>query len=431
MRGRSRQSSPASGKSDRALDLLNFFVADLNGAFGPYLGIFLLTEAGWNQAAIGFVAMIGGLATLAAQTPVGAFIDTTRRKRGMIVLAALVLAIGAVAVALQPNATLVTLASVLMALAGTVFPPAVVAITRGIAKPSGLVRRLGRNAAFDHAGNVTIALTAAAIGTMISQRAVFFLVPICAALASASVLAVPRAAIDHAQARGLEDGATAAHAKPSSLRALLACPGLAIFACCVALFHFANAPMLPLVGQKLALDHKSEATALMSACVIAAQLVMLPMAIIVGRTADRIGRKPVCLAAFAILPIRGVLYTLSNDPFWLVGVQILDGVGAGLFGALTPIFLADMTRGTGHYNLSQGVIATIQGGVVAVSGWLAGLLVVWAGYGAAFLALAAIACLALFVLLLGLPETRPNAGELPVSAPAGEPGSIDIRASGT
>src|SRR6185437_2711175 len=142
--------------------------------------------------------------------------------------------------------TLVTLASVLMALAGTVFPPALVAITRGITQPSGLVGRLGRNAAFDHAGNVTIALTAAAVGT-ISQRAVFFLVPICAALASVSVLAIPRDAIDHIKARGLEDSAAAARAEPSSLRTLLACPGLATFACCAALFHFANAPMLPLV----------------------------------------------------------------------------------------------------------------------------------------------------------------------------------------
>jgi predicted MFS family arabinose efflux permease len=299
----------------------------------------------------------------------------------------------------------------------------VVAIARGITRRSGLVARLGRNAAFDHAGNVTIALTAAAIGTLFSQRAVFFLVPICAALASAAVLAIPRQAIDHLRARGLEDGAAAAHTPPSSLRALLVCPGLAIFAACVALFHFANAPMLPLVGQKLALDHKGEATALMSACVIAAQLVMLPMAVIVARYGDRIGRKPLCIAAFAILPIRGVLYTLSNDPFWLVGVQILDGVGAGLFGALTPIFLADLTRGTGHYNLSQGVVATIQGAAVAVSSWLAGLVVVEASYSAAFLALAGVAGLALLTLLLGLPETRP--------AGAAERRPIDIKPSTT
>lgn len=424
MDDRCQATTSAPDHRGRALDLLNFFLADMNGAFGPYLGIFLLTEAHWNQAAIGFVAMIGGLIALAAQTPIGGWIDRTRAKRGAIVAAAIVLALGAFAVVLRPSAAVVTAAMVLMALAGTVVGPAVVAITRGATLPAALVARLGRNAAFDHAGNVTIALTAAAVGTALSQRAVFLLVPVSAALASAAVLAIPRAAIDHARARGLADGAAPGGTHPSSLRDLLACPGLLTFAWCVALFHFANAPMLPLVGQKLALAHQSEATALMSACVIAAQLVMLPMAVIVATQADRPGRKPLCLAAFAILPIRGVLYTLSDDPSWLIGVQILDGVGAGLFGALTPIFLADLTRSTGHYNLSQGAVATIQGGAVALSAWLAGLVVVRAGYGAAFLTLATIAGLAFLLLAVGLPETRPSIAEEPASAPA----PIDIKA---
>jgi MFS family permease len=134
----------------------------------------------------------------------------------------------------------------------------------------------------------------------------------------------------------------------------------------------------------------------------------------------RLGRKPLCLAAFAILPVRGVLYTLSNDPFWLVGVQILDGVGAGLFGALTPIFLADLTSGAGHYNLSQGAIATIQGAAASISAWLAGLVVVRAGYSVAFLALAGIACIAFLTLLLGLLETRPLGDELPASGRAAD-----------
>jgi hypothetical protein len=75
---------------------------------------------------------------------------------------------------------------------------------------------------------------------------------------------------------------------------------------------------------------------MMSACIVAAQAVMLPIALVVGRTADSWGRKPLFLAGFTILPVRAVLYTLSDNSFWLVGVQLLDGVGAGVFGALTP-----------------------------------------------------------------------------------------------
>jgi MFS family permease len=65
--------------------------------------------------------------------------------------------------------------------------------------------------------------------------------------------------------------------------------------------------------------------------------------LLVGRTADSWRRKPLFLAGFAILPIRAVLYTLSDNSFWLIGVQVLDGVGAGIFGALTPLVIADIT----------------------------------------------------------------------------------------
>jgi MFS family permease len=171
--------------------------------------------------------------------------------------------------------------------------------------------------------------------------------------------------------------------------------------------------MLPLVGQKLALGHIGEATALMSACVVAAQAVMLPMALIVAAYADRIGRKPLCLAAFAVLPIRGVLFTLSNDPFWLVGVQLLDGVGAGLFGALTPILLADLTRGTGRFNMSQGALATVQGISVAISSAVSGGVVVAEGYSVAFLFLAAVAVAAFLVFLIAMPETLPVSVAVP------------------
>ena len=109
------------------------------------------------------------------------------------------------------------------------------------------------------------------------------------------------------------------------------------------LFHFANAPLLPLVRQKLALQFPEEATAMMSFCMVAAQGVMLPIAILVGRNADGLGRRPIFLMAFAILPIRAALYTLSDNAFWLVGVQMLDGVGAGIYGALTPLVIAETT----------------------------------------------------------------------------------------
>jgi MFS family permease len=149
-----------------------------------------------------------------------------------------------------------------------------------------------------------------------------------------SVLSIPGRSIDHDLARGLHDAELGKadprnDDRPSGLKVLFTCRPLLIFAACAVMFHFANAAMLPLVGQKLALHDKNSGTTLMSACIVAAQIVMVPMAMLVGLKADAWGRKPLFLIALLVLAIRGCLYPLSNHAYWLVGVQLLDGVGAG------------------------------------------------------------------------------------------------------
>jgi hypothetical protein len=188
----------------------------------------------------------------------------------------------------------------------------VTAITLGVLGRRGLAAQLGRNSAMDHAGNVFIAATAGFVGWWWPQRAVFFLAPFFACLAALAVLAIPAAAIDHARARGLDAPRPDGQVQLTGWFELIQHRPLLIFAVCVALFHFANAPMLPLVGQKLALAHAGEGTALMSACIIAAQVVMLPIALLVARKAQTWGRRPLFLAALSILPIRGVLYTIVS-----------------------------------------------------------------------------------------------------------------------
>jgi hypothetical protein len=184
------------------------------------------------------------------------------------------------------------------------------------------------------------------------------LVAIGAAAGIVAALAIDPQAIDHAEARG----ADAKHPGGRGGLALLwHCRPLLIFTLSISLFHFANAAMLPLVGEKLALANKGTETLFMAACIIVAQIVMVPMALLVGHKADDWGRKPLFLAGFAVLPIRGVLYTLSDNAYYLVSIQILDGIGAGFFGALFFIVVADLTKGTGHYNLALGTAAAAWG----------------------------------------------------------------------
>jgi MFS family permease len=390
-----------------SVDAVNFLLADVRGALGPYLNVFLVTQQHWSQSQVGLVTTIGGLLGIAVQTPIGAAIDETRAKRGAIVLALAVLAIGAAIIFAWPGFWPVLIANSLMAIVGDVFGPSVAALTLGLYARKQLARRMGRNSAFDHAGNVAIAVAAAAVGYAFSQRAVFLLVPVFALFTGVAVLSIPAAAINLDRARDLngERDATVAATGPANYGILFKSRPLLIFALCVMLFHFANAALLPLVGQKLAAAHPKEATVMMSACIIAAQLVMLPIALLVGRTADSWGRKPLFLVGFAILPIRALLYTFSDSSVWLVGVQLLDGVGAGIFGALTPLVIADIMRGTGRYNLAQGAVATAQGIGASLSGLAVGVIVDHFGYSIAFLAEGAAAAVALAVFALRMPET--------------------------
>ncbi len=407
---------------ERPLDAVNFFLADVRDGLGPYLAIYLLTEQHWDQARIGLVMSVAAVAGIVAQTPAGALIDRSTAKRALMIAAAIAVTVTSLALPFISSFTAVEATQALAAVAGAVFPPAIAAVTLGIVGPRAFARRIGRNEAFNHAGNAAAATLAGGFAYAFGPIVVFWLLAAMALASIAATLAIPAGAIDDHVARGLDGAAqpgAAAQDQPSGLRVLLTCRPLLIFAGATVLFHFANAAMLPLVGQKLALVNKELGTTLMSVCIVAAQIVMVPVAMLVGRSADSLGRKPIFAAALAVLALRGALYPLSDNPYWLVGVQLLDGVGAGIFGALFPLVVADLTRGSGHFNASQGAIATAAGLGGALSAAAAGMIVVAAGYGAAFLCLAAIAGLGLILFLALMPETRPQS--VAATPPAARP----------
>ena len=393
---------------ERPLDALNFFLADVRDGLGPYLAIYLLTEQKWDEASIGVVMSVAALAGIIAQTPAGALIDRSTAKRALMVAAAILVTLACLTLPLIQRFELVAATQAVAAAAGAIFAPAVAAVTLGIVGPKAFARRTGRNEAFNHAGNAVAAAIAGITAYSFGPVVVFWLL---AAMATASILAtlsIPADAIDDHVARGLDDQTErgpGAHDRPSGFQVLLTCRPLLIFALATVAFHFSNAAMLPLVGQKLALVNRDLGTTLMSVCIVAAQIVMVPVALLVGHKADTWGRKPIFAAALAVLALRGALYPLSDNPYWLVSVQLLDGVGAGIFGALFPLVVADLTRGTGHFNVSQGAIATAAGLGGAFSTAVAGFIIVKAGYSAAFLFLAGVAAVGLIGFCAMMPET--------------------------
>ena len=366
-----------------SLDSLNFFLADVRDGLGPYLAIYLLAVHQWDPASIGVVMTLAGIAALVTQGPAGALIDRTRSKRAVIAAAAILVTVSCLMLPFVSAFSWVALTQAASAVAASVFAPAISAISLGITGPRAFTRRTGRNETFNHAGNAVAALLAGGLAYLYGPVVVFYLMAFMALASIVAVSCVSAKAIDHEVARGFDPAYHSDHEQPSGVKVLLANRPLLIFAICCALFHLANAAMLPLVSQKLAQINLQMATPLTSACIVAAQLVMVPMAWLVGFKADVWGRKPLLLAGFLILPLRGVLYTLSSDPYWLVAVQMLDGIGAGIFDALSTVF------GLG----------------AALSSSLAGFVVQQAGYNAAFLTLAGVAAVALALLWLAMPET--------------------------
>lgn len=402
-----RARQPGKG-SLRALDAANFFLADVRDGLGPYLAIYLLTTQHWAPQDIGIAMSVMGIATVATQTPAGALVDRTRRKRLFSIIASLLIATAALLTIAFPTYGVILGGQAAMGVAAAWFTPAVAAITLGIVGPKKLDGRIGRNETFNHAGNVFAALLAGLIGYYLSTAGIFVLLAGMSLCSSLSVWSIRESDIDHQLARGCADDdqpTSNSDEKPSGWRAILGNRSILFFALACVLFHFANAAMLPLLGQRLAkgIDAGSS-SAYMSACIIVAQLVMIPVSYWAGRLAPS-GRKRLLMIGFLVLPIRGVLYTMTSDPMLLVAIQALDGIGAGIFGVLSILVVSDLTRGSGLFNTTQGAIATAVGLGSSLSNAFAGGIVQRSSYNTAFLILAGIAVVAVGVLWAFVPET--------------------------
>ena len=257
---------------------------------------------------------------------------------------------------------------------------------------------MGRNARFASIGNGVAAAAMGACGFLISNQAVFLLT---AVLAVPAILALRQ--IHSTDVEPPSYGTTGA--ATAGLRDVLSDRRLLVFAGCILLFQLANAAMLPLMGAILTVRSPVWATTLIGACIVVPQLIVALFAPWVGRVADQWGRRPLLKFCFGALAIRGVLFIFITDPYLVVAVQTLDGVCAAVLGVTLPLVVADITRGTGRFNLGLGIVGSAVGIGAALSTTLAGFAFDHFGSGAAFLGLASIAGGGLLLVWFMLPET--------------------------
>jgi len=339
-------------QSLRGLDFINFTLADVRDGIGPFLGIYLLSAQHWNFRDIGIATSIATFAGVVVQTPAGAFVDRFKNKKTIVSIASVLIGLGTLLILIKPSYSVVIISQIIVGVAATFIAPSIAAMTLGLVGYKKLEQRTGRNEMFNHGGNVTSAVVSGLIGYYLGLQGIFVFTLLLSFASVYLLRFIDNNEIDYQLSRGSFSEEKTHSLKSSS--GIILNPLFLIFTTCCVLYHFANAAMLPLAGQYIVSENKVNASVYMSACIVIAQLVMVPTAAWCSRKSTS-GRKWLMLVCFAALPIRGLLYTLSPNPYFITSVQVLDGLSAGIFGVVSILIVADLTKGSGHFNLANGI----------------------------------------------------------------------------
>jgi len=398
--------SPSS-TSLSGLDGVNLFLAGMQSGFGPFVAV-LLADEKWTLQNIGFVLSASSLAGLLSQLPGGELLDATRSKRFLVALGGIMVAVSALVIALWPSLPVVFAALVLQGITGGFLGPAIAAISLGLVGHSALADRLGRNQRFASTGVVTTTGLMGAIGYFLSYQAIFLA---SAALALPMLVALARIRstdIHFGRACGQPDHDAPTPPARAWRLSLWKNHNLLTFAGCLFLFQLGNASMLPLAGEELAYRNGTDSSLTISALIIVPQIIVALTAPWAGRQAQSWGRRPLLLIGFSALTIRALLFAVTTNPLLLIGIQLLDGISGSVLGVLTALIIADLTKGTGRFNLAQGFVGTIAGIGASLSTTLFSLIVGNFGGAIGFLSIAAVALSTVFIVWLWMPETKPS-----------------------
>jgi MFS family permease len=403
-----------SARSQRGLDWLNFSIADVETAFGPFVSLYLARQ-GWSAGMIGSVLTINTAVALATQMPSGALVDWIRTKRIVVAVCLLLIAGGAILIAQFPHYLPVLLAELMHGLTGGAVRNAIAAIGLGLVGHRAYSIRLGRNHRYDAFGNGLTAAAMGALGTVLSPAAPFYVGVALCVPAFFALWLIDGREIDYARARGAEGkphgykrGRKVGHAR---WHALLRNRALLVLAGCLFLFQFANASLMPLASEKLAANFKHESEFVVAALVVVPQTVTALLAPWVARKADIWGRKWLLAIGFVAQVALTGLFALAFGPWYLVGASVLGGVTATVIGIMNPLIVADATKGSGRYNFSLGAVAMVAGIGATISYTALGFIVQGTSFELGFLVLAGVAGLGLAGVIFLMPETVQAARE--------------------
>ena len=404
-----------------ALPLVNFLMSDVGGGLGPFLSTWLAEVRHWTPAQIGTVIAVGSLAGAALSVPAGSIVDRLGKPRIMLAVACGMILAGTLLLLPFEAFAVVFAAQIVVAAGGALGGPATVALTLSIVGKDFFSKQQGTNEAASHAGNVTAALAIAGLAWVIGPMAAVVVLAVMAVATITVLFFIDRAKVDgdrmrgrKSRKRGEKRGLTRNILKDWRIWALLGVVGL---------FQLGSSAMLPLLGQRVVAAGNGNGTAWMSACVIVAQLTMVPVAIATGRQVDKIGVRRLLLFSCCVVVARGALAAVASSNWWLIPIEVLDGVAAGVFSVTVPCAMTYLTYGSGRTQTAMGGMATMSAAMSALAAFGGGLLATHLGYAVTFGIMAVFPVIAACILMTIKPDKQTRYRGAPADKePEGGPG---------
>jgi len=200
-----------------------------------------------------------------------------------------------------------------------------------------------------------------------------------------------------------------------SYKSLLKDKNIAMFALLTFVYHLANAGIVPLVAQYLAIGNEKSSMIFTSAVLLLFYFAQAITAYVMTKAVEMVDHKTLLVLAHLVLPLRcgliAIMVTWWDNKYAICSTQLLDGVGAGIYDTMISIVVSKFTVGTGRFGVTFGFIVTCWRIGHGFSYLLAET--IWHQFGAAvaFLSLGGIGIISLIILVFGvtIPTYAPEA----------------------
>jgi len=376
----------------------------------PFLPDFLQSE-GLSKQQIGVISMAAALVSL-LQFPIGIFADRALALKPLLILSLGILALSTFLLIEMHDIVWIGIVVIFFAENGicrALVEGLSSAESARLALPGKVGAALGALRIWKPVAIVLVALAGGAIASRYGVRAILY------PLAGLQFLAIFVALLIRERGAANPDNLIELPSEPATKRHRDRAVWLFVIA--MVLFHVANSPG----GVYLALFMKEELQAShqsMSFAFVVSMVAWMAVVQPAGRWADRIGRRPLLIVAWAAMTLRLALVAVATEPWQVLAIQVLDGIGNGLFSVIAGAWVMDRLADRRRACESQVIVGTSLVLGSALGPLLAGMIIRPLGYRGIFGALAAVGAMATLIIAVRIPETavgpqaRPAAGTL-------------------